>query len=345
MAAVPPSLSVVIPIYNEPHWIGTVVRDLVAAVQRAPFAPAELVIVDDGSDEQTQAVLAELEAPFPLRVLRQDNAGRFAARRCGIEAATGDLVLLLDSRVSIQADALAFVASEFDRTGPLPIWNGHVNLELRGNPFGRMWWILESVAWAEYRANPRTTSYGVVDFDHYPKGTSCFLAPRELLLDAAIRFESQFADLRDANDDTPMIRSLAEHQRINISPGFSCLYRPRRSLGAFIHHAYHRGSTFIDGFGHPGTRFFGVILAFYPVSLTAGMVAVAKPRLAAKAAMLAPAAGAGVGLALRRPRADTRALALVGPIWLAAYGAGMWRGLWLVLSALKRHRDAPARQR
>lgn len=340
MRAVPPSLSVIIPVYNEPRWIGPVVADLVAAVERAAFSPVELIIVDDGSDEPTRAALAALRVPFPLRVIRQQNSGRFAARRTGLDVASGELVLLLDSRVSLNERSLAFVAAQFESTGPLPIWNGHVNLDLRGNPFGRIWWVLESVAWAEYRANPRTTSYGLEDFDRYPKGTGCFLAPRELLLEAASQFETRFEDLRNANDDTVLIRSLAERQPINISPGFSCLYRPRRSLGAFIDHAYHRGSMFIDGFAHPGSRFFGVILAFYPVSLIAALVAVARPRLAAKAALLAPAAGAGVGVALRRTRADTGALALVGPVWLLAYAAGMWRGLGLAVRARIRRRPA-----
>jgi glycosyltransferase involved in cell wall biosynthesis len=322
---------VVIPVYNEPHWIGTVVADLVAAVQRAPFSPVELLIVDDGSQEPTQAALRELQVPFPLRILRQVNAGRFAARREGVRAATGELVLLLDSRVSIRPDALAFVAAEMERTGRLPIWTADVEPDLAGNPYGRIWWVLESLAWRDYIARPRTMSYGLEDFDRYPKGTTCLLAPRQLLLGAMAEFDSQFEDSRDANDDTILIRSMAARQPINISPGYSCLYRPRRSLRSFVRHAFHRGGVFIDGYGRPGARFFGVIVAFYPLSLLTALLALRRPRLTLSAAALAPAAGAGLGLALRRPRADRNALALVGPLWLLAYAAGMWRGLWLAI--------------
>jgi glycosyltransferase involved in cell wall biosynthesis len=325
------SLSIVIPFYNEPKWIGRIVGDLVAAVARAPFAPVELIIVDDGSAKEAQAALAALSTPFPRRILRQANSGRFAARRAGIEAATGELVLLLDSRVSIREDALAFVAGELEATGPLPIWTADVEPELRGNPFGRIWWVLESLAWRDYISNPRTMSYGVADFDRYPKGTTCFLAPRGPLLEAIGQFHSHFSDSRDANDDTLVIRAMAERQPINISPGFSCLYRPRGSLVPFIRHAFHRGGVFIDGYGRPGARFFGVIAAFYPLSLIAAVIAVARPRISIRAAASAPVAGAGLGIALRRSRADTAALALVGPIWLVAYAAGMWRGLLLVM--------------
>ena len=53
-----PSLSVVIPVYNERRWIGTVVEDVVTAVRAAPFPDPEIVIVDDGSDEETRRALA-----------------------------------------------------------------------------------------------------------------------------------------------------------------------------------------------------------------------------------------------------------------------------------------------
>ncbi len=320
----------IIPVYNEPRWIGPVVADLVLAVARSPFPRVDLTIVDDGSDQATQDSLAELTTPFGLRVLRQSNGGRFAARQAGVEAASGDLVLLLDSRVSIRPDALAFVARELVRTGPLPIWTAHVDPVLSGNPYGRIWWVLESLAWSDYLSNPRTMSYGLSDFDRHPKGTTCLLAPRELLLEAIAQFDSRFGDSRDANDDTLMLRTMAARQPINISPGFSCVYRPRKSLRSFARHAFHRGGVFVDGYGRPGARFFGVIAAFYPLSLAAAALALSRPRLGLRAAALAPVAGAGLGAALRRPRADSVAMGTVGPIWLLAYAAGMWRGLWLL---------------
>lgn len=328
-----PSLSVVIPVYNEPRWIGPVVADLVTAVERSPFEQVELIVVDDGSAKETQAALRALTAPFPVQVLRQDNQGRFAARATGVRAAQGDLVLLLDSRVSLAPDALSFIASEFDRTGPAPIWNAHVEAELEGNPFGRFWRVIEFLAFRDYLADPRTTSYGPEEFDRYPKGTTCFLAPRAQLLEAMSAFRSYYEDVRDANDDTTVIRALVERQRINISPGFACLYRPRDAVRPFMRHAFHRGGVFVDGYGRPGTRFFAVILAFYPLSALAALAGLRRPRAAAATLSLLPAGGVLAGLALRRPRADTAALATVGPLWLFAFAAGMWRGLWLALRA------------
>lgn len=326
------TLSVVIPVYNEPRWIGTSVADVCAAIANAPFRDPEVVIVDDGSGPETVAALEALDPPVPLRVIRQENAGRFAARRTGVEAATGDLVLLIDSRVSIRPDALAFVAGRLPDDGTPPIWNAHVDIDLDGNPYARFWNVLTEAAFAEYFANPRTTSYGLEDFDRFPKGTTCFLAPREDLLWAMGRFSSHYADARDANDDTILIRSLAERARINISPGFSCLYRARDSGGKFLRHTHHRGIVFVDGHLRRGARFAPAIIAFLPASLAAAVLAVRHPRAGAAAVAAAPLAAGAVGVALHRPRADVAALAALGPVWAAAYGTGVWRG---VLKALR----------
>jgi glycosyltransferase involved in cell wall biosynthesis len=339
MLTMPQTLSIVIPVYNEPHWIGLTVADAVHAVERSSFSETELIVVDDGSDEETQAALANLRTPFPLRVIRQDNKGRFLARRAGVQAARGDLVLLLDSRVLLQADGLEYVSRGLGTDGVLSIWNGHCTIELAGNPYARFWNVLTEVAYRDYYANPRILSYGIEEFDRYPKGTTCFLAPREMLLDAMENFDSRFADMRDANDDTSIIRLLAVRQPINISPGFACTYHSRQELRPFLRHAFHRGTVFVDGWARAGGRFFGVIVAFYPLSALAVALGLRRPRFAFVAALSAPVAGAGAGAALRRSPGDCVALGMLGLPWLCVYAAGMWRGLWLALHARAAHRS------
>lgn len=321
-----PSLSIVIPVYNEPRWIATSVADVVAAVQASPFTDAEIVVVDDGSDDETQRSLAALDAPIPVRVLRQANAGRFAARRTGVQAAQGELVLLIDARVSIRPDSLAFVAERLPDDGTPAIWNAHVDIEMAGNPYARFWNILTEAASADYFGDPRTTSFGLEEFDRFPKGTTCFLAPREDLLWAMGRFSSFYDDPRDANDDTILIRSLAERARINISPGFSCLYRARESARGFLSHTHHRGVVFVDGHMRRGARFMPAIIAFLPLSLAGAALAARHPRRALTVAAAAPALAATTGLALRRSIADVVTLAALGPVWALAYGTGIWRG-------------------
>ena len=324
-----PSLSIVIPVYNDPKWIEATVADAVEAVRRSSFAEPEIVIVDDGSDAETQQVLARLQVPFPLRIIRQENQGRIGARRTGLRAARGTLALLLDARVSLQPDGLQFVAIAVELDRSLTVWNGHCETVLDGNPYARFWNVLTELAYRDYLSNPRTMSYDAEQFDRYPKGAGCFLAPREALLESIDNFDSRYTDPRNANDDTSVIRVLAERHSINISPGFACTYRSRDALMPFLRHAHHRGIVFVDGWARTGGRFFGAILAFYPLSALAVAVGLKRPKVGLCALALAPVGGVGVGIAWRRSGADCLALGSLGVPWLCFYGAGMWRGLWL----------------
>ena len=61
-------------------------------------------MVDDGSTDDTGHVLSEFG--FPVRVIRQLNRGRSAARNTGLLAATGDAVIFLDSDDVLMPDSI-----------------------------------------------------------------------------------------------------------------------------------------------------------------------------------------------------------------------------------------------
>jgi glycosyltransferase involved in cell wall biosynthesis len=258
-------------------------------------------------------------------VIEQENRGRLEARRAGIESASNDVVLLLDSRVILAPDALRFVGSKL-QNGPAQPWNAHVNIDVRGNPFARFWRTVTYVAWRDYLADPRTTSFGLEDFDRYPKGTTCFMAPRESLLRALRQFRSMYSDSRYSNDDTILIRSLAHDSPINISPSFACSYVSRDSLKGFLRHSFHRGTVFLDAFGRPGTRFFPFLVGFFPASLAFAWFALRRPAAALALGLSAPLAATVAAAALRRPPADALAFGALSAPFTVAYGAGIWRG-------------------
>lgn len=85
-----PTVSVIVPTFNRADWLEATVRS--ALGQTRP--PLEVIVVDDGSTDRTEAVARGL--PAPVRYLRQANAGVGAARNTGAAAATGDYLAFLD---------------------------------------------------------------------------------------------------------------------------------------------------------------------------------------------------------------------------------------------------------
>jgi glycosyltransferase involved in cell wall biosynthesis len=318
------SLSVVIPVFNEaPELTGTI-DALVSAIARSGF-DAEVVLVDDGStDGSAYAARTAVRERVAFRVLTQSNRGRFEARSAGVKAAAGDFVLLLDARVSLAPDALRFARTRAE-AGEF-VWNGHVHIEAQ-NSLGVFWRLLAELAWRDYFDAPRTTHFGTDDFDRFPKGTTCFFAPRDLLESAFEQFHTHYTDVRLANDDTPVLRHIAGRCPIGISPHFACTYAPRTTLDRFFRHSFHRGVVFLDGHGTPASRFFPAAVAFFPASVVLLVAAVRRPALAPAVLGASGVAAAAYGVRAGRSSRELRALLLVTPLYALGHGLGMWRGL------------------
>jgi len=92
--AYPPCLSVVVPVYNEESTLGQVVQKLLSVP-----CLHEIIIVDDGSNDRTEALAGELARQHPqVRLVRHErNAGKTAALKTGFALTTGDVVIIQDA--------------------------------------------------------------------------------------------------------------------------------------------------------------------------------------------------------------------------------------------------------
>lgn len=92
-----PSISCVIPAFNEAENLRILIPQL-AATLTALSPCVEILIVDDGSSDATAATAAELTRHYPVRCLfLSRNFGKEAALTAGIDEADGDVVVLMDS--------------------------------------------------------------------------------------------------------------------------------------------------------------------------------------------------------------------------------------------------------
>ena len=85
------SISVVIPAYNAGKYLGRTIESVLAQSR----APDEIIIVDDGSTDNTADVAAGYGAK--IKYIHQENAGASAARNAGINAASSEWIAFLDS--------------------------------------------------------------------------------------------------------------------------------------------------------------------------------------------------------------------------------------------------------
>ena len=85
-------ISIVIPCYNDAKYVEQAVN---SALQQ-DYKYTEVIVVDDGSDAETKAVLKKLESKI-TKLITQENQGQSTARNVGIKATNGEYILTLDS--------------------------------------------------------------------------------------------------------------------------------------------------------------------------------------------------------------------------------------------------------
>ena len=113
-------ISVIVPTYNQSRYLARAIE----SVWAQDLNDVEIIVVDDGSTDDTEAILQELSNQGRLRYFRQENQGPAAARNRGIRESRGELIAFLDSddfwlpgKLKAQLNALARTGDRFSYCG------------------------------------------------------------------------------------------------------------------------------------------------------------------------------------------------------------------------------------
>jgi len=153
----PPAVSVVIPSYNHARFIARAVDSVLSS----SFTDLELVIVDDGSTDDTLEVLRPFRVNPRVRVRTQENRGAHAALNVGLSLAEGELLFVLNSDDASQPQRIQRLVQRF-RDDPDVLlaasWIEVVNGE--DNPLGVKRGHLNMPPWPPPSAGPFLSALG-----------------------------------------------------------------------------------------------------------------------------------------------------------------------------------------
>lgn len=86
-------IDVVIPVYNGARFIEKALR----SVLNQDLLPAQIIVVDDGSTDETASIVHGVRGEVPVRYLYKENGGLSSARNAGVRACTASYVAFLDA--------------------------------------------------------------------------------------------------------------------------------------------------------------------------------------------------------------------------------------------------------
>jgi len=110
-------LSVVIPTYNRLPILQKCLRALECQQLQVPISAYEVVVVDDGSTDDTVTWLEANRASFPhVRLVQQDHGGPAEGRNRGVDHARGDVIVFIDSDLVVTETFLISHARRLEQT-------------------------------------------------------------------------------------------------------------------------------------------------------------------------------------------------------------------------------------
>lgn len=150
-------ISIIIPTYNEEK----VLIECLDSLSKQTLADFEVIVVDDGSTDQTLQTLQELRIKnYELRILKQNHKGAGAARNLGAGKAKGEILVFVDADMTFERDFLKKLIEPISSNPTSPGLRGARGTfskeEIVSNwdsPWARCWNINEG--WEKGRRHPK----------------------------------------------------------------------------------------------------------------------------------------------------------------------------------------------
>lgn len=209
-----PDVSVIVPTYNYASHLKTCLSSILT--QKGVLA--EVLVVDDGSTDDTPGVLAEFGDR--IRVVRQDNAGSCVARNTGLALARGEYIQFLDAD-DILAPGSLECSVKLLRKGAAGIALADIHSFTRD----RWRWLPHpEVQWRTYRRN---IDVSLCRLNIAPPGA--LLYPRQVI-DEVGGFDTTLGGCEDYDF---LLRAMAKGRKLGVAKGSKVYYRVHsRSMGA-----------------------------------------------------------------------------------------------------------------
>lgn len=214
-----PLASIIVPVYNSEHYL----RECLDSIVGQTLRDMEIICVDDGSTDESLALLQEYAArDGRIQVLQQQNQGGGAARNTGLDAARGDYLAFWDSDDFFEPDALETALSRCQETDADVAIFGARGFNDKTKTFNEIAWLLKS----EYL--PEVNPFSRRDVPLYIFNISVAapwnkLYRREFILEKNLRFQP----LQRANDVLFVYLALAEAERIVFIDRVLCSFRAK----------------------------------------------------------------------------------------------------------------------
>jgi hypothetical protein len=187
------AISVVIPTYNRAE----LVVEAIESALRQTRLPDEIVVVDDGSTDDTLVALKRFGAS--VTIIAQPNRGRSAARNAGLCAARGDLIVFLDSDDLLTEDSLERRAQILETTHDVDVVYGDMFIiNAAGQRVG---------VHRDYMPGPRPSGYIFAEL-----ALRCFILMPAMIRRTALG-EHRFDERLSQAEDYDLWRRVAAHSR------------------------------------------------------------------------------------------------------------------------------------